>query len=53
MIEKFVGDSLEIIGKKSFNISSYLKTINLKNVREIGEAAFQYTSLNMIKNNYI
>ena len=53
MLEKLVGDSLEIIGKESFRRSHFLKEIHLKNVKEIGEAAFQYTSLNMIKNNYI
>ena len=40
MLEKFVGDNLEIIGNKSFNSSHFLKEINLKNVKEIGEAAF-------------
>ena len=38
MLEKFVGNSLEI---------------NLKYVKEIGEATFQETSLKIIKNNHI
>ena len=40
MLEKFVGDNLEIINQKSFQFSSFLKEINLKSVKEIGEAAF-------------
>ena len=40
MLEKFVGDKIEIIGVKSFSQSYYLKEINLKNVTKIGKAAF-------------
>ena len=40
MLEQLVGDSLEIIGKESFKFSTFLKEINLKNVKEIGKAAF-------------
>ena len=53
MLEKLVGDSLEIIGKESFKNSYFLKEINLKNVREIRDSAFKYTSLKVIKNKYI
>ena len=53
MLEKFVGDSLEVIGKESFEFSHFLKQINLKNVKEIGKAAFYRTSLNTIKNEHI
>ena len=52
-LEKFVGDNLEIIGKESFRYSNFLKEINLKNVKEIGEAAFQETTLKYIENNFI
>ena len=51
MLEKLVGNGLEIIGNRSFQESYFLREINLKNVREIGEAAFQDTSLKTIKNN--
>ena len=40
MIEKCVGDGLEIIGINAFRYSYFLKNINLKNVKKIGEAAF-------------
>ena len=53
MLEKFVGNSLEIIGKESFKNSYFLKEINLKNVKYIGELAFQETSLKFIKTNLI
>ena len=53
MLEKFVGNRLEIIGKESFKGSFFLKEINLKNVRRIGYAAFQETSLKIIKNSHI
>ena len=53
MLEKFVGKRLEIIGKKSFNCSFFLREINIKNLNEIGEAAFLFTSLTNIKNNHI
>ena len=53
MLEKFIGDSLETIGVESFKYSSFLKEINLKNVKEIGEAAFSGTSLKIVKNNHI
>ena len=53
MLEKFVGDNLEIIGKESFFFSHYFKDINLKNVKEIGYCAFANTSLKIIKNNFI
>ena len=52
MLEKFIGDRLEIIGKESFMGSFFLKEINLKNVRRIGYAAFKGTSLKIIKNNF-
>ena len=32
MLEKFIGDSLEIINTEAFCNSSFLKEINLKNV---------------------
>ena len=53
MLEKFVGDSLETIGIESFQCSSFLKEINLINVKKIGKEAFCETSLKIIKNNYI
>ena len=53
MIEKFIGNNLEKIGIESFEYSYFLKEVNLKNVKEIGEAAFFRTSLNKIKNNHI
>ena len=40
MLEKFVGDNLEIIGKESFKYSHFLKDVNMKNVKEIGKNAF-------------
>ena len=40
MIEKVVGDSLETIDKESFFCSHFLKEIQLKNARKIGESAF-------------
>ena len=40
MLEKVIGDSIEIIGIDSFYYSYFLKEINLNNVKEIGEAAF-------------
>ena len=53
MLEKFVGNRLETISINSFYSSFFLKEINLKNVREIGESAFQSTSLKIIKNKHI
>ena len=53
MIEKFVGNSLETIGKNAFECSYFLKEINLKNVKEIGRCAFQETALKIIKNDHI
>ena len=53
MLEKFVGDSLEVIGKECFEFSHFLKQMNLKNVKQIGKAAFYRTSLNTIKNEHI
>ena len=53
MLEKFVGSRLEIIGIESFNQAYYLKEINLKNVKEIGRAAFYGTSLKTIKNKHV
>ena len=53
MLEKFVGESLEIIGCLSFYRSHYLREINLNNAKEIGESAFNKTSLNVIKNKHI
>ena len=52
MLEKFVGVNLEIIGECAFSSSHFLKEINLKNLREIGEAAFSETSLRIIKNSH-
>ena len=43
MLEKFVGNKLEIIGESAFDQSYFLKEIELKNVKEIGEAAFYET----------
>ena len=40
MLEKFVGCSLKTIGNRSFKYSNFLKEVNLKNVKEIGESAF-------------
>ena len=53
MLEKLVGDRLEIIGMKSLYQSYFLKHINLYNVGEIGEDAFSGTSLKTIKNYHI
>ena len=53
MLEKLVGDRLETVREYAFESSYLLKEINLKNVKEIGEAAFNRTSLKIIKNHYI
>ena len=53
MLEKLVGDTLEVIGECAFKYSYFLKEINLRNVKEIGEAAFYASSLKTIKNNHI
>ena len=53
MLEKFVGNSLETIDNDAFKYSSFLKEINLKNVKAIGFAAFSCTSLKLINNNFI
>ena len=45
MLEKLVGDNLEIIGEYAFDKSYFLKK-----VKEIGKVAFRLTSLKIIKN---
>ena len=40
MLEKLVGNSLELIDNEAFKYSYFLKDINLKHVKEIGKAAF-------------